>query len=733
MTEQTPQTVDLATCDAEPIHVPGRVQPHGVLLVLDENDFVVTQASANASDFFDCGGAPLAGRPLADFLLPDSFARLTAAAAHPDPRPLAPIPCAASGMMFDGILHRHANRLILELEPATATTDADPDRLVRFTLANLRNGLHLKPFCETLAREVRALTGYDRVMVYRFDPEWNGEVYTEDKRDDLEPFLGIHYPASDIPAQARRLYHLNLVRHIPTITYTSAPLVPELDPATGQPLDLSHAVLRSVSPIHVEYLQNMGVAGTLTISLLKDGRLWGLVACHHYAPKFLPYRVRAACESLGILVSLQLSAKEDAEELRNRVTAQGRLATRAAAGAGGEPAPELVSRHEDFVGVARAGGAAMVSGGRAVTAGRTPDRDAVLRLARWLAESGRGDYETNALPAAFPEADRAVASGLLALALGGGDYLMWFRPEVVASVHWAGDPYYKGVMVGPNGPRLTPRGSFSLWREEQRGKAEVWGNCDREAARTLRDMVLASLARRAAGLEAEARRRDDFLAAVAHELRNPLGPIQNAAALVRLSTGRPEVATKAADMIDRQAGHLRRLIEDLLDASRVGRGKLRVNLNRLDLRDVVKAAAEDRRRDADNAGLTLSVSLPADPVWVQGDTVRLAQVVTNLVGNALKFTDRGGRIDVSVSPDGASARLAVADTGIGIPAAALPTLFDPFVQAEEGLDRSREGLGLGLSLVKALAVLHGGDVRAESAGTGHGSTFVVRIPLAGPS
>ena len=240
--------------------------------------------------------ADLLNRPLSTLLSPDSAARTVEIAALPDPRPSAPVRLTVSGRAFDGIAHRHAGRLLLELEePPEAGPGIEPDRLVRFTLLNLRHGLRLQEFCGTVAREVRALTGYDRVMVYRFDPEWNGEVFAEEKRADLEPFLGLRYPASDIPAQARRLYHLNLVRHIPNVTYTSAPLVPELDPATDRPLDLSHEVLRSVSPIHVEYLRNMGVAGTLTISLLKDGRLWGLVACHHYAPLFLPYRVRAAC------------------------------------------------------------------------------------------------------------------------------------------------------------------------------------------------------------------------------------------------------------------------------------------------------------------------------------------------------------------------------------------------------------------------------------------------------
>lgn len=717
-------TVDLVTCESEPIHIPGRVQPHGVLLAATEPDGTIVQASANCAALLGLPEPPL-GRTLSDVLGAD----LTAALAVPDPRPLAPLAVRAGGRAFDLIAHRHAGRLIVELEPDLGGPTADPDRLVRFTLTNLRNGLHLKAFCEVVAREVRALTGYDRVMVYRFDPDWNGEVYAEAKRDDLEPFLGLHYPASDIPAQARRLYHLNLVRHIPDITYASAPLVPELDPSTGAPLDLSHAVLRSVSPIHVEYLKNMDVAGTLTISLLKDGRLWGLVACHHYAPLFLPYRVRAACESLGVLVSLQLSAKQDAEDLRCRAAAQERLGRLAAALVGDDPVAVLAECPDELVKLTRSGGAAIVSGGRVTLAGAAPPAEQVTRVVRWLRDGGRGEYDTNALPAAVPGIDPATASGLLAVPLGDGGYLLWFRPELIASVRWAGDPHYKRVVTGPNGPRLSPRGSFALWREEQRGKSEPWDACDRESAHTLREMVLAALARRGSALESEARRRDAFIAAVAHELRNPIAPILNAAQLVRLSGGGNPVAGRAADMIERQAGALRRIVEDLLDASRAGQGKLRVDLAPLDLAPLVRAAVEDARTALEARGLVLEARTPTDPVPVRGDAVRLRQVLSNLLTNAGKFTDRGGRVTVALALDGATAALSVTDTGIGIAAADLGRVFQAFAQVEGAVGRSREGLGLGLALVRSIAELHGGTASAASAGPGHGTTFTIRLPL----
>jgi signal transduction histidine kinase len=230
-------------------------------------------------------------------------------------------------------------------------------------------------------------------------------------------------------------------------------------------------------------------------------------------------------------------------------------------------------------------------------------------------------------------------------------------------------------------------------------------------------------------MESEARRRDDFLAAVAHELRNPLAPIGNAVAMMRLAAGRPEMVTRATDIIDRQSGALRRIVDDLLDASRAGRGKLRVSLVRLDLAALARTAAEDARPALEAAGLALDVRVPAAPVWVRGDAVRLQQVVSNLLTNAGKFTDRGGRVTVAVAAAGDRAALAVTDSGVGIAAADLPHVFRPFAQSDETLGRSREGLGLGLALVKSIVELHGGTMHAESAGVGRGATFTARLPL----
>jgi signal transduction histidine kinase len=252
----------------------------------------------------------------------------------------------------------------------------------------------------------------------------------------------------------------------------------------------------------------------------------------------------------------------------------------------------------------------------------------------------------------------------------------------------------------------------------------AYNDLERRVIQRTAELTAVNAELRAADLQ-----KNEFLAMLAHELRNPLAPVRNALQILRLPGADAATIEWARAMIDRQVRHLARLIDDLLDMSRLTRGLIRVSRQRLDVSQVARLAAEDRRRTFEEGGLTFAVAAPADPVWVDGDPIRLMQVVSNLLDNAVKFTDRGGRVELNVSSNGGNAIIAVRDTGIGIAAGMLPRLFDIFTQADSSLDRSRGGLGLGLALVKGLVGLHGGTVLAASEGPGKGATFTIRLPL----
>lgn len=495
---QTATDDALRRCADEPIAVPGAVQPHGALLAVTEPDLAVVVASADAADVL--GTTPAT---LADVLAPADLDRLRDGLAG-DLAELNPLRVRIGGAELDLVAHRADGLLVTEWEPLAGAEEAGAawHRRLPLVLQRLSAATSLDDLTTALARDVRSLTGFDRVMVYRFDPEWNGEVVAEDRRADLEPFLGLRYPASDIPAQARALYETNWLRLIPDATYRRVPLEPAANPVTGRPLDLSGAVLRSVSPVHLEYLANMGVVASMSVSLVDRGRLWGLVACHSYSGPHRPsYADRVAAEFLGRTASLLLHTTVDAGE-RGRIVAVAQRQAELVAALGRTPrapAQALTGGTPTLLDLLPAAGAALRLDGRLHLLGSTPPADRVPGLVAALLAAQRPatDALGSLVPAAADVAD--TASGLLAVEVGGGrgDFLAWFRPETVREVTWGGNPHTTKTVQTAAGPRLSPRRSFAAWRETVRGTATPWREHEVAAARALAAHLTESALQRA--------------------------------------------------------------------------------------------------------------------------------------------------------------------------------------------------------------------------------------------
>ncbi|PNY79585.1 cyanobacterial phytochrome A [Deinococcus koreensis] len=768
------QTVDLTSCDREPIHIPGYVQPHGFLLVVDEASGRIVQASANAADFVRPGnGGPdqatpdqttlnqaVLGQPLGALLEPASLEQLASARENLEGNPLHVFtaPLRGTGARFDVIAHRQGGLLLLELEPAPpqAPNPVDFYRLIKTSLAALGAAQSLTEFAQVGAREVRALSGYDRVMIYRFADDGTGQIIAEDKQDALTPFLGLHYPASDIPRQARALYVLNMLRIVGDVNYEPVPLIPTLLPTTGAPTDMSHCVLRSVSPVHVQYLQNMGVGATLTISILRGGELWGLIACHHQTPRRVGYDVRAACEFLGQVMSLQLSAKEEHEEQAYRLRlghARARLV-------------ELMARHDDLIeGLLQsdldllafldAPGAAVCIGEEVVLLGTTPARAEVLELAGWLAEqhelADNGLIHTDALSDDFgpAQAYQREASGLLAVQVSARrqDLVMWFRPEQVQTVSWGGDPSKPvevgsagtGVLAG-NEPRLTPRKSFEAWQQTVRGRSVPWRLSELGAAQDLRAAILSVVLRQAeqvgqlnADLSRSNAELDAFAYIASHDLKEPLRGLHNYATFLQESYSErmdAEGQHKLGTLV-RLTQRMEDLIDSLLLFSRVGREDLRVQ--EADLGEVLAGVLEMLQARLEQDRVQVRVPRPLPRLRV--DRVRAGEVFNNLISNAIKYTDKPQRwIEIgSLSPAergplrvpeglGESADIFyVRDNGIGIRERHLEGIFRIFKRLH-ARDQFGGGTGAGLTIARKLVERHGGQLWAHSE-LGQGSTF----------
>ncbi len=490
---------DLSNCEREQIQLAGSIQPHGALLVLDERGAMILQASANAAAFLNLGGEPLVGRLFAS--LPGTMA---ACVREQLDEPLHRQPVAVRGRIgepaleVDGLIHRSADGgLIIEMERAAAPID------LRGPLDSasqaILNASSLRVLCDETAVLFKALTGYDRVMIYRFDEHGHGEVYSEERETHLEAFLANRYPASDIPRIARKLYLQNRVRLIVDVDYTPVPLVPRLSPSTGRDVDMSMCVLRSSSPIHIQYLKNMGVRATLVVSLVVAGELWGLIACHHYDPLFIPFQLRALSELVAELVSTRIAALESFVHSQSELVVR-RLEQRMveAIGRDGDWRMALFDGSQTLLHSLNATGAALIYEGQVQSAGDVPSTPQLRDIAAWLDRRPREPVMmTASLGADEPRfADlKSIATGLLATPISAtpGEYLVWFRPERIRTVTWGGDPT-KPVIVGADPAQLSPRLSFAQWHEKVEGTSDPWTPADRSTAKlisgTIADMVL---------------------------------------------------------------------------------------------------------------------------------------------------------------------------------------------------------------------------------------------------
>jgi chemotaxis family two-component system sensor kinase Cph1 len=521
--------VDLGNCEREPIHIPGSIQPRGALIAVSDPDWIVQQVSENLADLTGVGWREALGRPLADVLgvaAADEVIRSGSAFGDLRERNPVEITLDVGGVPVpvDALLHRTSvdpgptmvvdgqpvadpaaalpvTALVVELEPARGPRPfsfPNTYQAVRGTTGALNRAATLQELYDITAGAVRELTGFDRVMVYRYDADYNGEVVAEAKAPHLNSFLGLHYPASDIPAQARALYEKNWIRLISDVGYDPVPLHPVAHPVGGRPLDLTFSALRSVSPIHIEYLQNMGVHASMSISLLQDDKLWGLIACHHYSgPHAPPYATRAAAEFLGSTLSVRLIDRARDEEFRRALQVRSTLAWLTAAALDEDrPLTETVLGTPSLLDLIDADGVAVHLQGVRGCSGAELSPALADAIAGWAAGRGEDVVATDGLGAEAPRlaGPGSAVCGVLVLPLPEGQYVVWFRGEAVQHIDWGGDPHNKAIAEREgDGVRLSPRKSFERWREIVRNRSERWTAQEIGEATELRTHLLESL------------------------------------------------------------------------------------------------------------------------------------------------------------------------------------------------------------------------------------------------
>jgi light-regulated signal transduction histidine kinase (bacteriophytochrome)/CheY-like chemotaxis protein len=539
MTSQV-QQVDLTNCDIEPIHIPGYIQPHGCLIACDSAMRTVTRHSVNCHDVLGFTGQMI-GRPIEDFLGSDvvhdlrNALTVTANSSRPAMLPKVKLAC---GKSFDIAIHRYKAVTIVELEPAS--NEAQPLHTAQLMIDRIREADSVESLISRTTRLIKAMLGYDRVMVYRFEQDGAGKVISEAKQSDLESFLGQYFPASDIPKQARALYLKNTLRIISDSRGERVAVEPTLD-HSGEPLDLSYSHLRSVSPIHCEYLRNMGVSASMSISIINDGELWGLIACHHYSPRILPMPIRIAAEMFGEFFSLHLQALKQKKKLATAHDAHASLDKFLRLAAHHNNIEELlVENLPDFSRLMPCDGVGVWMNERWYTVGTVPPPALAPHLGRLASSVSEGRvWATHALSNQLPEAEYlgGEIAGMLAVPLSQvkNDYLMFFRRELVQTLNWGGNPD-KSYETGPLGDRLTPRKSFALWKETVHQQSQPWTEEDRQIAEAAR-VALVEVAFRHSELMAGERAQAEVRQRMLNEELNHR--VKNVLAIIKSLVGNP--------------------------------------------------------------------------------------------------------------------------------------------------------------------------------------------------
>lgn len=726
-------SAQLDVCSHEPIHIPGSIQPHGALLVLnDGDDLTCLQASANCGEFLGGEFAAVLGRRLAE-VAPGAAATLAQVLGEaPEVLP-SPITLEIGAKRFDVSLHRTEAGVIAEFETA-GPQEAHYHRHLQQALADLKSAPDLTTQHQRALRFVSWLTGFERVMMYRFDADWHGQVVAEHLSAPVDSYDGLHFPATDIPAQARELYRKSWLRLIPNSSYRPIPVEPAASPRTGRPLDMSFVSLRSVSPVHLEYLRNMDVAASMSISLIVDGRLWGLIACHHRTPRVLPFAVRAVCEIFGQVVSFEIGARLEAERLSQYVQAT-EIQSRFFDVIAGEKnvLDALVKYTPQLLEFMGAGGAAVHVNHQTTLLGETPGADQVAELLAWLQTQELNPlWQTDSLSQLYPPAAafHATGSGLLAVKLSRVEphYLLWFRPEVIQTVVWAGRPDKPAAAE----ERLNPRKSFAAWQETVTGRARPWGEAERKGAQELMQAINALVLRRTQTLlrenmELERRNTDlnSFAHIASHDLREPLRGLQN-----YLSFMREDHAHELSSEALRKLGTMeslvtlsKELIETLNRYSHIGRMEITPHEVSLEtLVDEVIVSLSGLIRES-----RVEIRRPQPLPTVMCDPVLTREVFANLIANAVKYNTREDRwVEIGCTESaGAPVTFHVRDNGIGIREKHFADIFRMFRRLHPH-DAYMGGTGAGLTIAKHIVERHGGRIWLEST-FGQGTTFYFQL------
>ncbi|WP_026705155.1 ATP-binding protein [Flavobacterium soli] len=739
--------VNLTNCEFEPIHIPGSIQPHGFLIGIDSNSWKIDFCSGNISNFIALSHQNILGKDfktvfgkkqeiqVQHYISKDLFLSST------------PLQLDFMGKFFLCTIHKSNTTYILEAEPFVEASKelADVYSQTSQFLSYMNETHTLQELCAMVARGTREITGYDRVMIYRFDKDYNGEVFAESVKEDLEPFLGLHYPHTDIPVQARQLYMQNLLRLIVDIDYIPVPLYTVDDGNTTKNLDLSLSILRSTSPIHVQYLQNMGVGATLTISLIHQKKLWGLIACHHYSPKNLSPEIRLAAQLQGHFITSQIDIRQSNEEYD--VARKSNLALEKMISLNlqsKENSFQKIIENEALLEICNAAGVAIIFNGTVYKNGVTPDEKYINKLIGWINNFTKEDsFSTDKLSDFLLNADDYCqeASGIIyhSLSIDNHDCIIWFRPESLTEINWAGDPN-KAIIKDVNG--LYPRNSFELYKEIVKCQSKIWLQPELNAAanyaHTLQkqfSLVLISQEeekyRKLSELLKETNSELENINWIStHDLQEPLRKIQmiSSRLLGKEDEVFSETVINSVQRMNHSAKRMQTLLIDILKYTRIQHIDDTFELVKPE--NILAEVLSDLNEHINEQKAIINIhELPE----INGIPFLMKQLFSNLIQNSLKYSFQDKAPIINIRTLGIQEInelpfqvLEFADNGIGFEQEFAENIFNIFSRLHN--QEKYKGSGVGLALCKKIMQVHKGLILAEGI-SNEGAIFRLYFPL----
>jgi len=737
--------VNLTNCENEPIHIPGSIQPHGFLLGINHQHFTIDFCSGNTVDYINKTPIELIGSSFVTVFGVENEQLLKSYIAVASPS--SPLKIMVNDKRFQCSVNLSANTYLFEAEPDNTNKDTLAilyNQTAQF-VSYMNTTNTLKDLCQLVADGTRSITGYDRVMIYRFDKEYNGEVFAESCTDTIESFLGLHYPHTDIPPQARDLYMKNLLRLIVDINYTPVPIY-TTDDGENKNLDLSLSVLRSTSPIHVEYLQNMGVGATLTISLIHRGRLWGLIACHHYSPKNLSPEIRLAAQLQGQFITSQIDVRQSNEEYE--IARKANIAFEKLTAFDLPPIAEsfkIISIHPELLKVCNASGVSLLVNGQVYKNGLAPSDEDIKILSSWLSSySNDSVFFTDKLVNFVPDLKQVceTVSGVIYHSLGNTNSIIWYRPESLTEVNWAGNPD-KAIIKDSRG--LHPRNSFNLWKQIIKCKSNPWlqpelntaANYAHALQQQISMLLLSNEEEKYRNLSALLKETNAELENInwisTHDLQEPLRKIQLISSKLIHTEGEaiPENIVDALQRMNGSANRMQTLLADILKYTRIKYTE--EAFETVALTDIIVEVLENLRELIKDKNATVTYSgLPV----IKGIPFLLKQLFSNIIMNSLKYSSdkRNPVIAITagnkpeLTPETRN-RLYYAvhfsDNGIGFEQQYADSIFNIFTRLH-GITEYK-GSGVGLALCKKIMQTHDGSISARGV-LGEGAVFTLYFP-----